>query len=249
MSASFFFFSSRRRHTRFSRDWSSDVCSSDLCSQNEALVAEYLDGLPAGQAAELARVNAPGLRALRGYLADGEAVAFLGAGSSAPLYPLWNELIGELVDSAADQLNDQQVETLRAMARSHPESVVERVRNELGVHDYYEVLRKVLRVRRDRASGRTWTPVQELVCRCNFKAAVTTNYDPGIADARLRVRPSLSATGYTTWQNSLQLDQWRNGGIFKARELPVLYAHGLHDSPDSIVLASTEYRRAYGGNM
>src|SRR5690606_12821452 len=28
----FFFFSSRRRHTRFSRDWSSDVCSSDLDS-------------------------------------------------------------------------------------------------------------------------------------------------------------------------------------------------------------------------
>src|SRR5690606_40672398 len=26
----FFFFSSRRRHTSFSRDWSSDVCSSDL---------------------------------------------------------------------------------------------------------------------------------------------------------------------------------------------------------------------------
>src|SRR5207302_3984649 len=26
----FFFFSSRRRHTRFSRDWSSDECSSDL---------------------------------------------------------------------------------------------------------------------------------------------------------------------------------------------------------------------------
>src|SRR5699024_11108138 len=27
---SFFFFSSRRRHTRSKRDWSSDVCSSDL---------------------------------------------------------------------------------------------------------------------------------------------------------------------------------------------------------------------------
>src|SRR5690606_28917520 len=26
----FFFFASRSRHTRFSRDWSSDVCSSDL---------------------------------------------------------------------------------------------------------------------------------------------------------------------------------------------------------------------------
>src|SRR5690349_23627280 len=28
----FFFFSSRRRHTRSLRDWSSDVCSSDLLS-------------------------------------------------------------------------------------------------------------------------------------------------------------------------------------------------------------------------
>src|SRR6266542_5611335 len=27
-----FFFSSRRRHTRCYRDWSSDVCSSDLCA-------------------------------------------------------------------------------------------------------------------------------------------------------------------------------------------------------------------------
>src|SRR2546429_3556031 len=31
----FFFFSSRRRHTRCSRDWSSDVCSSDLAEESE----------------------------------------------------------------------------------------------------------------------------------------------------------------------------------------------------------------------
>src|SRR5687768_17941266 len=31
-----FFFSSRRRHTRCSRDWSSDVCSSDLAVGDEA---------------------------------------------------------------------------------------------------------------------------------------------------------------------------------------------------------------------
>src|SRR2546430_3623505 len=33
----FFFFSSRRRHTRFDCDWSSDVCSSDL---NKSVVIE-----------------------------------------------------------------------------------------------------------------------------------------------------------------------------------------------------------------
>src|SRR5690606_39507664 len=32
-----FFFSSRRRHTRFSRDWSSDVCSSDLYTNRLSL--------------------------------------------------------------------------------------------------------------------------------------------------------------------------------------------------------------------
>src|SRR5216684_8304650 len=35
----FFFFSSRRRHTRCSRDWSSDVCSSDLTHWLGALVS------------------------------------------------------------------------------------------------------------------------------------------------------------------------------------------------------------------
>src|ERR1039457_619033 len=33
----FFFFSSRRRHTRLQGDWSSDVCSSDLAEVREAM--------------------------------------------------------------------------------------------------------------------------------------------------------------------------------------------------------------------
>src|SRR3712207_1145272 len=38
----FFFFSSRRRHTRYWRDWSSDVCSSDLADT----LAEWLQAHP-----------------------------------------------------------------------------------------------------------------------------------------------------------------------------------------------------------
>ena len=37
LSLSYFFFSSRRRHTRFTSDWSSDVCSSDLGVLNKLL--------------------------------------------------------------------------------------------------------------------------------------------------------------------------------------------------------------------
>src|SRR5258707_7959523 len=40
----FFFFSSRRRHTRYWRDWSSDVCSSDLPSAEAAMVNPSAEG-------------------------------------------------------------------------------------------------------------------------------------------------------------------------------------------------------------
>src|SRR5690606_39993815 len=47
-----FFFSSRRRHTRFSRDWSSDVCSSDLgqCATTETMtiIVNAIPSTPTG---------------------------------------------------------------------------------------------------------------------------------------------------------------------------------------------------------
>src|SRR5208282_3435783 len=39
----FFFFSSRRRHTRCYRDWSSDVCSSDLLSRPEPIQVHEIE--------------------------------------------------------------------------------------------------------------------------------------------------------------------------------------------------------------
>src|SRR5690606_41096702 len=43
------FFSSRRRHTRFSRDWSSDVCSSDLVVvENDVVDVDELFHPPLG---------------------------------------------------------------------------------------------------------------------------------------------------------------------------------------------------------
>src|SRR2546422_719077 len=71
----FFFFSSRRRHTRCSRDWSSDVCSSDLQARTHLLRAQcndaYWHGIFGG-------VYAPHLRT-----------------------PLWKELIQ--AETAADR--------------------------------------------------------------------------------------------------------------------------------------------------
>src|SRR6266699_5099221 len=51
---SFFFFSSRRRHTRCGRDWSSDVCSSDLHDRMlEAQAVQHAREIEYGVATQL----------------------------------------------------------------------------------------------------------------------------------------------------------------------------------------------------
>src|SRR5207253_8262017 len=60
----FFFFSSRRRHTRWPRDWSSDVCSSDLIVPHQ-----QQPGLATGRELGTAPVQE-----LRGDRTDGPAV-------------------------------------------------------------------------------------------------------------------------------------------------------------------------------
>src|SRR5438067_10065787 len=51
----FFFFSSRRRHTRSKRDWSSDVCSSDLLDKRFPAMSlfDWLRPSPRKSSAEL----------------------------------------------------------------------------------------------------------------------------------------------------------------------------------------------------
>src|SRR6266702_6265310 len=62
-----FFFSSRRRHTRWPRDWSSDVCSSDLAARPDK-VAKIIHQLGAHlKDRRLRRVKAQ----IRKYIAAG----------------------------------------------------------------------------------------------------------------------------------------------------------------------------------
>src|SRR5260370_26771026 len=60
MDVCFFFFSSRRRHTRFKCDWSSDVCSSDLVSADGPIPGSksvYLPSSVAGYSSTNAEIS------------------------------------------------------------------------------------------------------------------------------------------------------------------------------------------------
>src|SRR5438876_11970774 len=60
--AGYFFFSSRRRHTRWTGDWSSDVCSSDLDAirlrvENLLAQADGVGGIFEGAVAQIGRAS------------------------------------------------------------------------------------------------------------------------------------------------------------------------------------------------
>src|SRR6267142_4520955 len=56
----FFFFSSRRRHTRLTCDWSSDVCSSDLRVLENAAAAVSAPGMSVDYAGESRQIRREG---------------------------------------------------------------------------------------------------------------------------------------------------------------------------------------------
>jgi hypothetical protein len=73
----------------------------------------------------------------------------------------------------------------------------------------------------------------------------TTNYLPGLLEARRLLRPDVRATGYATWQDHDALRAWHTGDVFGDHACPVLYAHGVFERSDTIVLGAAEYRDAY----
>src|SRR5713226_2581547 len=67
----FFFFSSRRRHTSWTGDWSSDVCSSDLTLLGPQTTVQHLvDHVASALAGPRTAPAAPMLSAALGALAD-----------------------------------------------------------------------------------------------------------------------------------------------------------------------------------
>src|SRR2546422_6206977 len=108
---SFFFFSSRRRHTRCSRDWSSDVCSSDLIGLPEAQLG-LLPG--AGGTQRLPRTI-------------GMPAALLHILMGVPLTPRDAERKGLVHETVSGKALDRAMDIARRLA-SHPPAAVAHIK-------------------------------------------------------------------------------------------------------------------------
>src|SRR3712207_9275272 len=114
MSYCFFFFSSRRRHTRYWRDWSSDVCSSDLIADAveymvnahcaDALVCiSNCDKITPGMLIAALRLNIPTVFVSGGPMEAGKTVAIEGVVHEKL------DLVDAMVAASNDAVTDEQI--------------------------------------------------------------------------------------------------------------------------------------------
>src|SRR3989449_11646216 len=103
----FFFFSSRRRHTRCSRDWSSDVCSSDLWLKFGALVAiAFIFGLAFASTLGLPKAGGLPESVAAAPAPPAPTPSELGAQGSAPRTPV---VVAKAVADLGDRSEERRV--------------------------------------------------------------------------------------------------------------------------------------------
>ncbi|NTV67629.1 MAG: SIR2 family protein [Chlorobaculum sp.] len=184
---------------------------------------------------------------LQALMADGSAMAFVGAGASFPLYPLWPQLLEALADEPVKRglaNSADKAQWLRA-AGQKPLHVAARIHDKLKDNFYHTFLYETFKDRIG-SDALGYTPAQAALVRANFKALLTTNYDAGLVEARRVLRPDIRNTGFAVWNQNFAVNRWASGDLFHdGTPCPILFAHGHFADPSNVVLDSASYRRAY----
>ena len=193
------------------------------------------------------RGNRPVFNELQGLLAEQQVGAFVGAGASAGMYPLWDSFIEQLADYAVARGKAQQKDRdrWRADTSSTPQQRVNNIVRKLGNTPYRDFLRQTFAPRRS-GDGKRFTPTHAALLRLPFRGYVTTNYDPALEFARQEFRPECLTSGTPTWQDDDEVYRWLTGDVFRdAEACPILWLHGYYQRPGGIVLNAGDYGVAY----
>jgi tetratricopeptide (TPR) repeat protein len=190
--------------------------------------------------------NTHSIEKLRLLFENKRSLAFVGAGASAGLYPLWKELITRLSNEAIDRglANSADRDFWLSNANNSPSQVVKGIKNALGSNVYGSILYKLFSPKFG-PNGKNYTHIHEAIVKLNFRGIITTNYDPGLIEARHSERNDIITTGFSTWQDGDDLQRWLTGEIYTSNSFPILFSHGIYQRSDTIVLGIDEYRDAY----
>ena len=186
-------------------------------------------------------------------IASGEAIAFIGAGLSAPLkYPPWPNLLATLENRANQLAAFSASAAAKLDVLQHAEEISNHFKTHGNPHEFNSIIGREFA---PRTGGSNCTATHRRLAKLPFRAFPTTNYDvcqeqaltdhavetfsrpcpdPGViikANGADRHRVSLFLRSITE-----KLDQQRF----------VAHLHGRHDDTDNIILTASAYVNAYG---
>lgn len=185
--------------------------------------------------------NGPVLEVLYKLLESGEAIALVGAGASAELWPLWNEYLQGLIEHSQKngKISQDEAASFLKEAPQDPLTIAQQLRKKIEDPLYFEYLQETFSDKISPHTGGAFTLAHKALMQLPILNYVTLNYDAGLTNVRAALYPQ-ATTSYYFWDQAeaTRIRDWK----FKRL---VLHAHGRHDRADSIILTRDDYRRAY----
>jgi hypothetical protein len=180
-------------------------------------------------------------RALLALLGERRMLLFVGAGLSFDLgYPLWDSYL----EALEEELGAKAPPTDNPLVRAEwiKQAFVDAQRR----NDYLAHIQRTFGPK----SASPYTPLQRALLRFGFRGVFTTNYDPSLENAFSAENLAAGRLACT----ALDLGDPRSFVVFEFLRLAargatsefVLHLHGLHDHPDRVVLAASDYAERYG---
>ncbi len=186
--------------------------------------------------------NGPVLEELGNLLEAREAIALVGPGASAQLWPLGKEFLRGLIERTQQcgKLNQTEAGFIQKEAVQTPLETAQQLRNKLGDKLYFEYLQEVFSDKTSDQTGEAFTTSQQALLQLPIQNYLTLNYDAGLTNARAYLYPR-AVTSYYFWDQEEVRNILRTNGFKRL----ILHAHGRYDRAGSIILTLDDFRRAY----
>ena len=166
---------------------------------------------------------------------------FVGAGLSLELgYPLWNEYLAALEKELGTEAPFIEDPVERAEWIKHSFEIAQRS------PDYFAHIQQTFGPK----SAPSYTPLQRALLWLGFRGVITTNFDVSLENALSAENLAVGRSACT----ALDLGDPRSFSVFDFFRLTsrgrttefVLHLHGVHDHPDRVILAASDYKNGYG---
>jgi hypothetical protein len=207
--------------------------------------SDTCDGANAGKDAILL-ANQKHRQAMFHLIESGEAIGFVGAGLSHPLYPTWQEFL-ETLENKAVELTHMPISLGKGLSKGNVLDYAEAIKRHFSDHASIEQYFAIFGTEFAPKHGRC-TEQQKKLLRLPFKGFVTTNYEESLEQAAHdcgETRRDCSVVIKPDDDHHL-VTRFLLGLDDKIQPRRIAHLHGIHSETRQIIFTRSEYEHAYG---